>query len=250
MLRDTLRNKEYFDENITFCEECLSEDIEEVKVGSFVDKVKMKKSFRLVNDILNLAHQKYSRGDALAEFESYAFKVLEYRQWQKHYADALPENEQVARIGLEEIREDYLEDWLRWLAFAYCLGMGQDYYQQVLELIANQGQDGLLDNIAVAMGDKGRAVAKSALFKKRFGKLFKVIEAEPVYKSALVKVYLDAWYTLYGSLDTHLLDNDAYNGYWCWGAALVVKLYNIDDSSFIDHEYYPKDLVHWQDNNK
>ncbi|QBG34928.1 PoNe immunity protein domain-containing protein [Litorilituus sediminis] len=248
MLRDTLRNKEYFDENITFCEECLAEDIEEIKTGNFADKVKMKKSFRLVNDILTLAHQKYSRGDDLAELVPYVFKALECRQWQKLYADALPEKEQTARIGLEEIREEYLENWFHWLAIAYCLDMGQGYYQQVIELIANQGQDGLLDNIAVKMGDTDRDIAENLLFKKRFDKLYKVVEAEPDKRPALVKAYLDAWYKLYGSLDTHLLDNDAYDGYWCWEAALVVKLYNIDDSSFIDHEYYPKDLVHWQDN--
>ncbi|WP_428680745.1 PoNe immunity protein domain-containing protein [Photobacterium sanguinicancri] len=35
---------------------------------------------------------------------------------------------------------------------------------------------------------------------------------------------------------------------WCWESALIVKLYDIDDSSFIDNEYYPKDLVHWKSN--
>ena len=81
-----------------------------------------------------------------------------------------------------------------------------------------------------------------------FSKLYKVIESEPEQRPNLVKAYLEAWYKLEGSPDYHLMDTDAYIGYWCWEAALVVKLYDIDDSSFIDHEYYPKDLVHWQDN--
>ncbi|MCG9758955.1 DUF1911 domain-containing protein [Pseudoalteromonas sp. Isolate6] len=62
------------------------------------------------------------------------------------------------------------------------------------------------------------------------------------------KDYLDAWYVLEGSPDYHLMATDAYIGYWCWEIALVVTVFNIDDSSFINHPYYPKDLVHWQDN--
>ncbi|GAA0824380.1 hypothetical protein GCM10009111_35010 [Colwellia asteriadis] len=251
MLRDKLKDKVYYDEYVEFQEAIILKKINKIKsTGRLTDEVKMNNAFRLVDDVTELLHQKYSRGDGLAELKPHLLEALEYRNWQKDYADVLPDNEQVARISKEEIYEDDMRRTLIWLAFAYCLDMGQDYYQQVLELIANQGQDGLLDNIAVAMGDKNREVAQSTLFKKRFGKLYNVVVAEPSKRSDLVKTYLDAWYKAEGSPDYHLMDTDAYIGYWCWGAALVVKLYNIDDSSFIDHEYYPKDLVHWQDNNK
>ncbi|WP_024609553.1 PoNe immunity protein domain-containing protein [Pseudoalteromonas sp. TB64] len=249
MLRDKLRDKDYFDENIEFSIETIEEYIDDLKTDqSLTTESKMKFAFGIVSYLVSLMHERYSRGDNLLEFKVHLDMALEYRQWQKHYADALPENEQVERIQWEELHEDDMRRTLIWLAFAYCLDMGQAYYQQVLELIANQGQDGLLDNIAVAMGDTTREVAQSTLFKKRFGKLYKVVEGSPEQRPALVKAYLDAWYKAEGSPDYHLMDTDAYIGYWCWGAALVVKLYNIDDSSFIDHEYYPKDLVHWQDN--
>ena len=126
--------------------------------------------------------------------------------------------------------------------------MGKEYYLNMLSLIANQGIDSLFDSIAVEIGDVEREVSKKLLFKKRFSKLYKVIESEPEQRPTLVKAYLDAWYKLEGNPDYHLMDTDAYIGYWCWEAALVVKLYDIDDSSFIDHEYYPKDLVHWKSN--
>ncbi|NTS77880.1 DUF1911 domain-containing protein [Catenovulum sp. SM1970] len=246
MLRDTLKDKNYYDNSIEFSIECLKEDIDDVNYeDKFNYEVKMNTAFGLVRDSMELLHLKYSRGDNLAEFKPLLLETLTYRQWQKKFADALPPNEQVARISKEELGEHKTETLLQWLAFSYCLNMGQDYYQQVLNLIANQGQDGLLDNLAIAMGDTGREVAENPLFKKRFGKLHKVVIAEPAQRPQLLKTYLDAWYKLYGSPDLHLMDTDTYKGYWCWEAALVVKLYNIDDSSFIDHEYYPKDLVHW-----
>lgn len=249
MLRDTLKDKTYYDERIAFKKECIEEDVEEIKFDNTDSiEVKMKGAFRLVSDSMYLLHQKYSRGDELSSLKPDLLKTLEYRQWQKQYADALPESEQVERIAWEEIREDYLEDFLKWLSFAYCLNMGKEYYLSVLALIANQGIDSLLDKIAVKMGDIERDISKELLFKKRFSKLYDVIESQPEQRPKLLATYLDAWYKLEGSPDYHLMDTDAYIGYWCWEAALVVKLYGIDDSSFINHEYYPKDLVHWQDN--
>ena len=247
MLRDTLKNKAYYNDQVDFLTDTIKKRIKKIEKLEVTDEVKMKASFRVTDYTIELLHQKYSRGDDLAELKPHLLEALEYRQWQKDYADALPNNEQAARIDWEELHEDDMRRTLIWLAFAYCLDMGQAYYLKVLELIANQGQDALLDNIAVAMGDTDRDIADTTLFKKRFGKLLKVIEAEPNQRPAAVKAYLDAWYKAEGSPDYHLMDTDAYIGYWCWGAALVVKLYNIDDSSFIDQEYYPKDLVHWQE---
>ncbi|WP_281222020.1 PoNe immunity protein domain-containing protein [Photobacterium sanguinicancri] len=247
MLRDKLKDKAYYDDLINFRLRVIEKKIKKLEsIGKFTDDVKMKNSFRIVSDITYLLHQKYSRGDDLAEFKAHLETALEYRGWQKNYADALPRKEQKDRIGWEEIREDYLENWLDWLSFAYCLEMGEEYYQQVFDLMANQGLDALFDKIVVKMGDSSREVSDTLLFKKRFKKLYAVIEAEPEQRPKLMLAYLNAWYKLIESADYHLMDTDAYIGYWCWESALIVKLYDIDDSSFIDHEYYPKDLVHWQ----
>ena len=174
--------------------------------------------------------------------------MLSYRIQQKQCADALPLKEQKQRIGWEKIRKDHMRNlFLKWLSFAYCFDMGEVYYKQVLDLIANQGQDALLDEISVKLGDVERPVSESLLYKTRFNKLYKVIQAGPDKRPKLMLAYLDAWYKLEGSPENHLMDNDSYRGYWSWEAALVTKLYGIDDSLFIDHEYYPKDLVHWSE---
>lgn len=248
MLRDKIRNIEYYNDRVNFRLKIIEKKIKKVQPNSqFEVEVKMKGSFRLVSDSLYLLHQKYTRGDDLSEFKPLLLNMLTYRQWQKDYADALPDQEQVARIGWEEIREDYLEDHLKWLSFAYCLNMDKAYYLKVLSLIGNPGQDALFDQIAIALGDADREIAADTLFKKRFDKLYKVVAGSPEQRPTFAKDYLDAWYVLEGSPDYHLMATDAYIGYWCWEIALVVKVFNIDDSSFINHPYYPKDLVHWQE---
>jgi len=250
MLRDKLKDTAYFDKNIKYSIGVTEKRINKLNSNKQLSTdSKMMNSFRITSNSVAVLCERYSRGDDLNEFKAHLFTALEYRQQQKHFADLLPAKEQKSRLGWEEIREDYLEDWLDWLSYAYCLNMGQDYYQQVLTLMGNEGLDALFDTVAVKMGRSERVVAPSLLFKKRFGKLYKVIEAEDDKRPALMLAYLDAWYKLIGSPDYHLMDTDAYDGYWCWEAALIVKLYGIDDSAFIDHQYYPKDLVHWQEDN-
>ncbi|KAG0929670.1 hypothetical protein G6F31_017268 [Rhizopus arrhizus] len=70
--------------------------------------------------------------------------------------------------------------------------------------------------------------------------------ASPSGRPGLVKEFLDGWYA--GSRNVywhgnHRDDDSGYMGYWAFEAALVVMLFDIDDSSFRDHEYYPADLV-------
>ena len=37
--------------------------------------------------------------------------------------------------------------------------------------------------------------------------------------------------------------HDLYVGYWCFIAAAIVKIKDLDDSTFRDNKYYPKDLI-------
>ncbi|WP_221075573.1 PoNe immunity protein domain-containing protein [Agarivorans aestuarii] len=248
MLRDTLKDKTYFDERIDFkinaIEKRKAKLLASPQVRAFVS---LKVHFTMVDYSMSIMHLCYSRGDELNELKLHLENALEYRRKQKYFADALPPEEQKNRIDWEELHLSDLERTLKWFAFAYCLNMGQAYYQEVLDLIGNQGRDALFDQIAVKLGDTEREVAESVLFKRRFNKLYKVIEAEPAQRPQLMLAYLEAWYKLEGSPDYHLMDTDAYDGYWCWEAALFTKLYEIDDSLYIDHQYYPKDLVHWSE---
>ena len=248
MLRDTMKNKIYFDDKINFNKESTGELKAKIANQDNATFMRLKVAFRFVETSLIILHECYARGDNLNELKPLLNEILSVRQQQKMFGDLLPLKEQKRRVGWEEIRQDYMRNtFLKWLAFAYCLDMGEVYYKQVLDLIANQGQDALLDEIAVQLGDTERPISDKLLYKTRFNKLYKVIQAAPDKRPKLMMAYLDAWYKLEGSPENHLMDNNSYRGYWSWEAALVTKLYGIEDSLFIDHEYYPKDLVHWSE---
>ncbi|WP_304414180.1 PoNe immunity protein domain-containing protein [Photobacterium atrarenae] len=247
-MRVALKTKEYFDEIFEFTMECVEEDIATLQSNTKLKPYnRLAVAFRMVTYLLDMMHIRYSRGDAIQTLEQHLPRALEYREWQKNYADTLPESEQSDRVGWEELRQDYMGRFFKWFAFAYCVGMGDTYYRKMLDLTGNKGLDILFDSIAVKLGDTERPIGSKLLYPKRFKPLYQVIDAEPAQRPELMKAYLDAWYDLIGRPDYHLMDTDAYDGYWCWEAALVVKLYDIDDSSFSDHPYYPVDLVHYKE---
>jgi hypothetical protein len=43
--------------------------------------------------------------------------------------------------------------------------------------------------------------------------------------------------------NSHKSRHDVFYGYWSFETAAVVKIMDLDDTKFIDCQYYPKDLV-------
>lgn len=248
MIRDPLKPKTYFDERIAFKQECLEEDVGRLaNLEKFKPSVRMNLAIGIVDQTLSLLILRYSRGDAITEMRGEVQQLLTYRKLQKEFADALPDVEQPDRVMWERVTQGRYEVFMNWLAFAVSVGMEQAYFQETLALMDNAGLDALFDRICVQLGDINRPVADTLLYKKHYAPLLKVLDAEPAERPALMKAFLDNWYDNRKGLpgyDLHLCSPDGYYGYWCFEAALVVKLFDIDDSSFRDHRYYPAALVH------
>jgi len=72
-------------------------------------------------------------------------------------------------------------------------------------------------------------------------------ETDKINASKLVSKFIRTeWYNNHkscGWTGTHLKDNLVYSGYWCYEAAAVTKILGLDDSSYRDWKYYPKDLL-------
>ncbi|GEK49262.1 DUF1911 domain-containing protein [Halomonas pacifica] len=248
MIRDPLKPKDYFDARISFKLECLAEDMEDLAAPEHLDlPARMKVAYGVVDQTLSLLTIRYSRGDEITGMCDEVEQLLTYRKRQKEFADALPDVEQPDRVMWENLTQDSYEQYMQWLAFAAGVGMDQRYFQETLALMDNAGLDALFDRICVQFGDINRPVADTLLYKKHYAPLLKVLDAEPAERPALMKAFLDNWYDNRKGLpgyNLHLCSPDGYYGYWCFEAALVVKLFDIDDSTFRDHRYYPAALVH------
>lgn len=72
------------------------------------------------------------------------------------------------------------------------------------------------------------------------------MDNEEILSTNAMKKYLDSWqkHHLRGFLaQTHDDFTNIYVGYWSFESAAFVKMRGLDDSSFRDSPYYPKDLL-------
>lgn len=211
-------------------------------------EVRMNASEGVYTNILwRLLPLKYTRGDSIGSFAPHVDDMLTYRRLQNDYADALPEAEQGARVQWETLTEARLDGGIYWMAWALCLGRDKAYIREAIDLLDNAGLDALFDRIMVAMGDGERSVSNTRLYPKTYiYGMLDIMNASPTDRPRLMKTYVEGWYDGNkdaGWHDIHKINEEGYTGYWCWEAALLVKLYHIDDSAFRSHPHYPADLV-------
>ncbi|GAB2191506.1 hypothetical protein MAH1_31140 [Sessilibacter sp. MAH1] len=279
-MRDKNESKEFFDASITLLTEACKQfnPHKSYEAACLREQHGVQKISPLTNFLIELPQtlipKRYSRGDNLMAIQQelvlpllddYIFYVQEMKKHnlEEMYllTDQTPRTSGLRGDG-PECRYHSVYTWLCWFI---CFGGETQKIAKVAPFLGRAGKDRLIDTI-IKHYQPNRIVAKTCMNPETFGLLDQVIDADTNERPALVKKYLDEWPRLIGhlrglhsigvfagirvkdrktlidSIDSH------YQGFWAWEAALVVKFFNIDDSSFKDHEFYPYDLVHFLDN--
>lgn len=132
---------------------------------------------------------------------------------------------------------------LGYLTFLVGLKATPDQVQSFLKHTGSPGRDRFFDRLLQAI-NPNRPCGQDYLFSKHYDLLVRAMDAQVEEQEELIRKFLDKWYSkiyLKDDFETHR--GDAYTGYWCWAAAAVVMLFNIDDSTFRNHVNYPDELV-------
>ncbi|MFG6177472.1 PoNe immunity protein domain-containing protein [Halomonas sp. THAF12] len=248
MLRETSRKKEDLDEYIRFWTESNQKRKDRRDhPEQLPPEGKVKAASGAFSQTLDLIVARYSRGDDLVALRDDLPGLLEQREKLLYYCDALPEEKQENRVMYERLSDGAYIEYCRWLTFAACLGADQAHIDRALALIDNPGVDALFDRIAIALGDHERPVADGLLYPKPYAPLFEALDAASVQQGKLIKSFLDGYAKTVKSWGIGIISKGTepyHPGDWCFEAALVVKLFGIDDSAFRDHPLYPAALVH------
>jgi len=250
-MRDTVQTRAYFDKGIAFKQMCINEDKDTVNdIKRYEGRARQVHS--LCERSTMLVHQHYSRGDDLNQMVA---SVTQMAMMFRLKAQTMPtlteltpaEKEMWANLGLSE-----LFDCLWCLSFLVGLGYSKAQILEALGWIGHAGEDGLLDRIAVLLGDKDRPVMAHSKFEPEFESLIEVIDAPAEHRATLLSKYVTTWYKRMKRASWHNTHKgEAYCGYWCFEATLVAMLLNIDDSAIADHIHYPADLVkHYRSANR
>lgn len=216
---------------------------------------------RRILDALDLASLQYSAGGYIAFIQELYPYLL---HWTEEYAETShlynlspdAEGRYVWHISLGT--EDYWYIALRLICFGLLTGYA-DQMSRIMPIIdyteatpEGQEKDGLIERlVAPFVADRG-IPPKEARRHLPYRKLIKVFDAEPQKRPALMLQYLEDWYEASRREPYHdqhpqtdLRSGISYFGYWSWEAAAVTWLLGIDDSSYREHQFYPKDLVYF-----
>lgn len=135
------------------------------------------------------------------------------------------------------------------IVFGECLGVSQSELTTMAKCIP-AGKDQLVDRL-LSHYQADRKISTDLTEKAKYKQLVAILDMEDKKQQAKkLKTYLDQWSNKLGIRAPDgvrpLHETPTYDGYWCYEAAAVVIVADIDDESFKDHEFYPTELMSWR----
>ena len=170
----------------------------------------------------------------------YALKKLEFFHLDFHKSG---ESDGHLVPHLELVTSEYWEA-LQLVCFSILFAQ-PEHVPTIMDILAyeNDEQDALLDKL-VSPWLPERDISNIYLRQLPYRKLDKVFSAKEEDRPKLMSQYLDEWYGASKREPYHDRHKSSqFPGYWSLEAAAVTVVLRIDDSSYRDKPYYPKDLV-------
>ena len=247
-MRDKRQTLEHFNTGIAFYEKAINKQLEQIRTNSGIKEGNRPLAAYILFDYyIRYIKRCYSRGDDLNSLKSTMKLTIDALEMihREIMTRPLKERDNGSQQQYVNLGLDNYFDYFLMLAFTINLELPQSEVLRLIHLISHEGEDALLDRIAKKFIPQ-RTIGPEVRFPRPYQPLFDALDAAPDKQPKLVKTFLDKWYPSlkrigwWGGFEK---GSDAYCGYWCFEAALVVRLFNIDDTSFADHPYYPKDLA-------
>jgi hypothetical protein len=189
-------------------------------------------------DAYQLIFLEYSRGSDLDILKGKFEPVI--AAWEQYQDSPKSEINDFAAI------DDYVISlWL--LSFALIFESDNVLLDRLLKCVANEGKDLLFERL-VATRVKGRKAANTLVHTRPYELLYKAIESSGDVRNKFMTQFLKTWYKSLKDTYWHEChkgpQGGGFFGYWSIETAGAVKAFGIDDVTFREMPYYPKDLVH------
>lgn len=240
MHREPLRDEAYWEEWIKDCIEAIQERQDKLNVTPFPEKWKKNSITQtLFYDCKRLITLKYSGDVPVEEIQNdYARLVEAWVAYNQHISTG--DNKKHLQQPNDYYRVLTLISW------GILFNAPSDLFQKIVNHMHGNGEDALVETL-LATRLTGRPATDKLIYPKSFELLYKATRAEGEEQVTLVKEYLAGWYQHMKDFiyyDAHKAKGEGgFEGYWSFETAAVVVLYNIDDSSFRDMDFYPGDMV-------
>ena len=175
---------------------------------------------------------------------------LTFAEFERHYA-MFPDEE--LKLKLWEANGYRYVMWLTGLA--YLLGL-KEYLPKIAHWISpnpDDGNDPLISLLFNRLGVEGAPSASELLHPKGYTPLYELLTQtqDKTKQQTLMQTYIRGFYknimnqTVWKGWDK---EGWIYFGFWSFEAGMITHLLNLDDSSYRDMTFYPKDLVEYARN--
>ncbi len=157
------------------------------------------------------------------------------------------------KVGERHSRNDIDITSVRFVASAIVYGECLCFSKAELVKMAScipEGIDQLVDML-LSFYQPDREISDVLKDVKKYKQLVEILNSDdPAFKIKKMKNYLNQWPKKLGIRAPDgirpLHETPTYDGYWCYEAAAVVIMADIDDESFKDPEFYPSELMSWR----
>lgn len=259
MMRDSEKEKSYFDYNIVDLYSRLNKRHKKIDNGLIKsDRISaVKNSMSL--QYLNIIKLKYSRGDILFSEEvvqeyclsisllSEASLIDKGRHLLSYIDNGKP-------IFLNQYTLQFHFDIMDMLCLGVLLDIPNVYFILLSKKIDEDKVKDFLFEFLIKHKIEDRIIISEENFKEfpwykdRFFKIKELLrfDDKEIIQKKLKNFLENDWYNSLqdtSGYNQHKKDYGNYIGYWCFVAAAIVKIKKLDDSSFRDNKYYPKDIL-------
>lgn len=239
-MRDKTKNENYFKESLSFTTESIY-DFEKIlpqvieKQGA--DSQGVKNGYNaLVMYYTKKVNLQYSLGLPILNIRQDFEKFLRY------YATAW------------EIEYGYIE-LIRVLSLSVLLNINKtNSYLELLEKKIKDAclNDYLINYLIINIDDNWELNSKEFHFKGIYEPIRNIIdEKNKTISVEMLKKYLtEQWYEIHSECawyNSHNSKQNTYYGYWAYEAGAISKILKLNDEELKEQQYYPYDLVHFQD---
>ncbi|BBO58959.1 PoNi-like cognate immunity protein [Mycoavidus sp. B2-EB] len=259
MIRDQLKDKDYFDKWLKFEQQSINNSLEQIRQPSKNPSYRPQYVYEIVHDYRHLLLMDYSRGEIISKLARYFPPLLDaWEEAERLGKDIWTEQQQYTRHAWVVNLDHYIICfWL--IGLALSLEIPNDQWQRLLTLIGNEGEDELLDRI-IANREPSRKIGSKLCHPKPYQRLLDAINAPKDKQAKKLKSFITKWYpelnrpsrnglsemtAMYARpywYKYHTLEG-GYFGYWCIEAVAAVKAFGLDDSLCLGHPNYPGDLL-------
>ncbi len=251
-MRDNLKDKKYFDDFISLNYNLINKKLEKLENNQIKEDRIPSVMKRLADFYKSILKAKYSRGDNFKsnfitqDLENVIYSMDKY--W-------TPEHMFIIKKNNKPLKQYSLTGYFSLLEIL-SLGILLDISKNTLNLIVNfidkdSVKDLLYEFLINSISE--REPIKNESYSEFFGinekfsilKEIIIIEQKEIAEKKLKDFLENNWFNSLKNesvFGLHTNPNNTYAGYWCFIAAAIVKIKSLDDSSFRDNKYYPKDL--------